>query len=127
IEEVPGVVVLHDFFLSSLYAWLEWTGTQDGAWVRALHHSHGYHAVRDRLRDDQGAKMRYPANLDVLQSARGVVVHSQYARSLGEDWFGADFTADWTVVPLARALRSLPDRAEANHGVSLADDAFVVC
>ena len=48
--DVPGTLVLHDFFLSGLFSWLEQVDPSYGAWTQELYRSHGYVAVRDRYR-----------------------------------------------------------------------------
>ena len=80
--EVPGTLVLHDFFLSGLFSWLEQVDPSCGTWTRALYRSHGYIAVRDRYRDAEATRMCYPVNLGIVQAAQGVIVHSEHARML---------------------------------------------
>ena len=100
--EVPGTVVLHDFFLSGLFCWLEQTDTASRAWTRALYQSHGYMAVRERYRDAEAAKMRYPVNLSIVRAAQGVIVHSEHARMLAGEWLGRGFVETWKVVSQLR-------------------------
>ena len=49
LQEVPGTVVLHDFFLSSVVTYLECYGLAPNAWTAELYTSHGYEAVRQRF------------------------------------------------------------------------------
>jgi glycosyltransferase involved in cell wall biosynthesis len=125
--EIPGTVVLHDVFLSGLFSWLEKIDTSSGVWTPALYQSHGYAAVRDRFRDEEAAKIRYPVNLGVAQAAQGVIVHSEYARSLASDWLGPDFTEHWKVIPHLRAVAEPGQRAVAREAIGLPQDAFVLC
>ena len=81
----------------------KWT-PHHGAWTRALYQSHGYMAVRDRYRDAEAAKMRYPVNLGIVQAAQGVIVHSEHARMLASEWLGRGFADDWKVIPQLRGL-----------------------
>ena len=129
LEDVPGTVVLHDFFLSGLLGYLEESGAVPDVWTRALYHAHGYAAVRERYHDGDAAavKVKYPVNLDVLQNARGVIVHSEYSRRLAGEWFGPGFAADWQVIPLLRAPLSGADRARSRAALGLQEDDFVVC
>jgi glycosyltransferase involved in cell wall biosynthesis/predicted SAM-dependent methyltransferase len=129
LEEVPGVVVMHDFFLSGMLSYLEEEGIVQHAWARALYHSHGYSAVRERYQTDHTAdiKVKYPVNLDVLQLAQGVIVHSEYSRKLAADWLGKDFSADWKIIPHLRTPSADFDRAQARATLGLEDDDFVVC
>ncbi len=125
--DVPGTVVLHDFFLSSLFSWHEQSDLPTRMWTRALYQSHGYMAVRDRFRNAEAAKLRYPVNLSIAQAAQGVVVHSEYARMLAKDWLGTDLAKAWKVIPqLLRPSESFP-RVDARKALGLPLDAFILC
>lgn len=131
IEQFPGVVVLHDFYLSGLIAYLEATGAARGAWHRALYESHGYAALR-QLADEDGwstTMWSYPTNRHVIQNADGVIVHSEHSRRLAEQWLGTGAGDDWALVPLLRTpFDSSPQaRAAARAALGFGDDDFVVC
>lgn len=127
IRDVPGVVVLHDFYLSGLRAWLELANGQRHAWVRALYGSHGYKAVQTRFEDPELAKFRYPVNFDVISQAKGVIVHSQYSRQLADQWYGKHTAQDWSVIPLLREAAAPVDTAETKRSLGFAEDDFLVC
>lgn len=127
-REIPGSVVLHDFYLSGLMSWLELHGGQDGAWVQSLYESHGYAAVRDRFVNPEAAKYRYPANLQVLQYAQGVIVHSNYSRQLASDWYGKHAAeVDWVTIPLLRTAAQPFDSDEVRAQLGFGVDDFVIC
>lgn len=126
LDEVPGTVVLHDFFLSALMAWLELNG-EPFAWTRRLYESHGYRAVRDRFRDADEARRHYPVNWHVLQRAQGLIVHSEYSRSLARHWYGLEAAVDCEVIPLLRDPAEGFDRLEARRQLRLDPNDFVVC
>lgn len=125
-KECPGTIVLHDFYLSSLLAWKEDGGTRRGAWTDALYESHGYTAVRDRYRDPNAARVHYPANLDVLRAAVGVIVHSEHSKFLARRWAGPDAARNWQTVPHLRTPVNLPARSAARKQLRLPQDSFVV-
>ncbi|MFC5480062.1 glycosyltransferase [Massilia suwonensis] len=129
LAEHPGVVVLHDFYLSSVLSYEQMTGAMPGAWSRALFSSHGYRALQ-LSRTEAGweqAKHRYPSNLEILQDATHVIVHSEFTRQLARQWYGPEVGEDWTLVPQPRALPAVHDRAAARAALGIAPDAFVVC
>ena len=126
IREIPGMVVLHDFFIGHLIAWLEHVGAAF-AWVKALYVAHGYNAVRERYRDAESAKLNFPVNLDVLLHAEGVVVHSEYSKKLANQWCGNGFSADWDVIPLLRSPAGNESRACARQALGIDPEDFVVC
>jgi glycosyltransferase involved in cell wall biosynthesis len=129
LEEIPGVVVLHDFFLSGIQAHRDVHGWVPHAFARALLESHGYRAVRERFTEPDTEKVmwRYPANLPVLQSALGVIVHSDYSRRLARQWYGSAAGADWALIPHLRSPALAIDRKGARAALGLAEDELLVC
>ncbi len=129
VEEWPGVVVLHDFFLSSIQQWSEAHQWRRFCWTRALQISHGYPAVVERFLEPDAAKVvyRYPANLSVLQAALGVIVHSDFSRHLAQSWYGEAAAKHWAVIPLLRAPEVGIDRAGARKRLGVPEDALLVC
>lgn len=127
LEEIPGTVVLHDFFLSGLIAWQEQHGGMNGTWINSLYDSHGYGAVRDRYRDAESAKRDYPVNWSVLQHAQGVIVHSDYSRNLARQWYGLDASSEWLVIPLLRSKRDYINKWAARKKLGLSESDFIVC
>lgn len=125
-SEIPGVVVLHDFYLGSLMSWLELNGAGH-VWTQALYDSHGYSAVQARYRDAERAKWHYPANAHVLQHALGIIVHSEYARGLARQWYEADDHRHWRVVPHLRKASRMDNRLAARQHLGLETDDFLVC
>ncbi|PJJ96368.1 glycosyl transferase family 1 [Lysobacteraceae bacterium NML91-0213] len=125
INEHPGVAVLHDFFLSSLFGWFEDARVASGAWTRAVYASHGLRAAARKLSDPVAAKTEYPSNFELVSSAIGVIVHSQYARELLKKWYR--FEDDVSVIPSLKEVRAQDLKASARASLGLPDDAFVVC
>ena len=82
LKRVPGIVVLHDVFLSSFF---HWRSTQAGLsrdFERALVETHGVRALCDLVKSPEIARDLWQANWPVLKRAKGVVVHSKHARDL---------------------------------------------
>lgn len=129
--EVPGVVVLHDFYLSGLRAFLEETGKDRLAWVQSLYNSHGYPPLVERFpgRDAAGVLFNYPANFDVLAQAQGVIVHSQHSIELARRWYPEPVSRSWALIPHLRALKQedAHARLRIREELGLAPDDFVVC
>jgi glycosyltransferase involved in cell wall biosynthesis len=125
IERFPGLVVLHDFFLSHLFHELE---AIDGVSLwRNLYLSHGYPGLIARAR--QGAMeavWAYPCNLTVLSSAAGIVVHSEHARQLASDWFGVS-TKSWKIIPQLRRMPRGMSRHKARRALGISPETFLVC
>jgi glycosyltransferase involved in cell wall biosynthesis len=129
LDQVPGVVVLHDFYLADAYNYLESRDRDSHALTRALYVSHGYWAIAERFRARNEAQVLsgYPTNLEVLRLAQGVIVHSAHSRQLAQLWYGDRFAADWSIIPLARSSWPEGGRAEAREKLGLGRDHFIVC
>jgi glycosyltransferase involved in cell wall biosynthesis len=129
LEAIPGTVVLHDFMLGHMLAYLEENAILPGIWAQSLYHSHGYAALSERYRDRMMPDfiLRYPANLAVLEHADGIISHSRYARELSARWYGERFSQDWRVVPLLRAPPAAVDRAASRAALGLDADGIIVC
>lgn len=131
LSSIPGVVVLHDFFLSGVLANMELNVSAQGVWTDALYESHGYAAVLDRFysKDLLDAVWKYPANLPVLKSAQGVIIHSENSRELAKHWYGEKMGNDWVNIPLLRvpAEVSIETRESIRNKLGFKDDDFVVC
>lgn len=127
LRQIPGTVVMHDFYLSGLISWLELSGTMPGAWSEALHEDHGYAALAERMKDPEAAKRHWPVNLEVLRHAKGIIFHSRYAQSLIGAWYGELPLTQTRVIPHLRVPASEGDRAGARASLGIAPDRFVVC
>ncbi len=124
----PGVVVLHDFFLSGAVHYCHETRRLKGGFARALYESHGYAALTDeRQIGREAAVWKYPCNKEVLDRAQGVIVHSRFAMRLAETWYGPGSAGDWTYIPLARAQPPAIERRAARERLGIADADFLVC
>lgn len=129
LRQHPGVVVLHDFFLSSVLAYEQMTGGIPNAWSDALFHSHGFGALlASQLPNNHAEAMNnFPCSRAVLEGATRVIVHSEHAGDLARHWYGPQATHNWTVVPLPRAAPALLDRRAAREALGIEDHVFLVC
>jgi glycosyltransferase involved in cell wall biosynthesis len=129
LNEVPGVVVLHDFFLSHVMAGMDLNGYQQFVWTDALFQSHGYAGLQQRFQvsEPENVIWRYPCNLGVLQSALGVIVHAQNSQRLASQWYGGRVGMDWAVIPHLRVPVQDVDRIAARRALNLSEDNFIVC
>lgn len=130
LEEIPGIVVLHDFFLSGI----ERPRCLTRFW-QLLGENHGYAALlachasaggRDPWTETIHA---WPANARAVRAAEGVIVHSDHARRLARHFYHAATVADWVVVPLPGVprLRTDESRANARARLGVAPDQVLIC
>lgn len=130
LADIPGVVVLHDFFLSNLERHLD-----PQRFTRLLAENHGYQAVLDRYvtadaRDGLTEAVHlWPANAHAVRPAQGVIVHSEHALKLASRFYTPSTVADWTVIPLLRVSADLSDeaRSKARQDLGIAQDELLIC
>lgn len=131
IQDIPGLVVLHDFYLSGLVSHMELASIVPGYWQRELYRSHGYQAIYDFVNNSELREIEdnYPCNLGVLQAAEGVIVHSQFSSNLANKWYGDSAGEDWACIPLLRtpAIVGVDRRKSARTALGMTEDNFVVC
>lgn len=127
IKEVPGIVVLHDFFLSALKEWLEVHAGKKYLWRKALYEAHGYDSLVLSRADAAGAKLKYPVNHDILQFAQGVIVHSHYSQQLLDQWYGDGAQDRSVTIPLVRKPPTSFEKTTAKKQLGFQPNDFVVC
>jgi glycosyltransferase involved in cell wall biosynthesis len=126
--KIPGVVVLHDFFLSGVIGYMDALDIDPGGWTRELHYAHGYRAAHDRFHGpDHYAELTYPCNRSVIENSLGIIVHSEESFRLSRKWLGEKFLKDWTLIPLIRAPAIKNDRERARRDLCIDEKSFVVC
>ncbi|QFG79587.1 glycosyltransferase [Acidithiobacillus sp. 'AMD consortium'] len=128
--EIPGMMVLHDFFLSGLLAWcMEEQPDHFRAWTKAQYQSHGWKAVADRFLPDHEVQtiMTWPCNLPMLQQALGVIVHSDFSRQLAHRFYGDQAAKDWILIPYLRQSAPPKNKTTARNNLGLALQDFVIC
>ena len=129
LPKVPGVVVLHDFFLSGVVWWREHAQGLRGYLAQALYRSHGYPAIVQHLRNEDVSSTvwGFPCNGPVLDGALGVIVHSRHSLRLAAHWYGENVARDWVLIPHLRRPAFDTGRAEARRQLGLAEDTLLVC
>lgn len=127
LEHVPGVVVLHDFYLGNGQRYHEAIKPSSWAWTKSLYQSHGWRSVVERFNVHDGVDMKYPANMEVLLQAQGIIVHSTYSQRLANEWYGNRFSADWKVIPFLRTPGIKLERDQCRARLDLKETDFVVC
>jgi len=136
LRDVPGTVVLHDFYFSGVLDNLEREKYLPKGFLRALYESHGYTGLLAHRKEGRNPTISpYPLNKAVLDHANGVIVHSDFSRALAEEWYGPGAADGWRTIPLLRGRQDgattdaarADARAAARQRLGLDDDAFVVC
>ena len=128
LDKVPGIVVLHDFFLGHVTEYIGAISGSENTWPSTLYEEYGYPALKDRFSENIDAvAWKYPSNLRVLQNAINIIVHSQSSVRLAKDWHGLQASNQWAVIPLMRTPAPNFRRTDAREMLSITKEAFVVC
>lgn len=128
----PGIVVLHDFFLSSMFWYMDRHGGHPGVFADELAYGHGAAALMDLAGPDGDnvCRQRYPCNRRVLERSIGVIVHSPGVHALLAQYGLASLNQPVRVV---RQLRKLPPemdgatRAAIREGLGFQPNDWLVC
>ena len=128
IERHPGVVVLHDFYVSDVMSWMTHTGYTRDSFARILYDSHGFSALeKDRLTSHAESVATFPCNATILRNSIGVIVHSQHAIKLAIKWFGDRASSHLRQLPFLPYPPEAADRSAARRRLGFHESAFLVC
>ncbi|MGA0562018.1 glycosyltransferase [Ancylobacter sp. VNQ12] len=129
LRRIPGVVVLHDFYLGDIICYIEYDRQVIHHWTRALLRSHGYVAVKERFTHKTTTDLfpKYPSNIDVLTQSQGVIFHSEYAVKLTEDFYPTLDRELSKVIPLVRQPAPPRTKEEARRILGFSPDDIIVC
>lgn len=128
LQDFPGVVVLHDFFLSGMISFEQYHYKIENIWLESLYRSHGYAALAYQADsgDLTATIMRYPCNRDVVTNSLGIIVHSQHSKDLARQWLGEMEPERWHLIPLLRESVLRVDREGARERLGFGSDDFIV-
>lgn len=128
LKQHPGVVVMHDFYLSSVAYWMVAGGLTEDSFSEKLYASHGYLSlIHLKEKGTDSAVWTYPCNKAVIDQAVGIVVHSNHAKGLAETYFGADAAEGWAVIPQLYTKPANFDRSEARSSLGFSESDFIIC
>jgi len=128
LDVVPGIVVLHDFYLSGVVWHMDALGWTSGGWSQALYEGHGYAALADRYRRENSDDVcwEYPCSLSVIQKSLGMIVHSANSKRLAKHWYDGD-DRDWVEIPHMRVASTYVDRTGARAALGIGESDYLVC
>jgi len=132
----PGIVVLHDAYLSGLYGYVDFTLGDSGRLMREMLHSHGTLARRcfapvQAVADPVGkAMVELPATRSVIDAALMVVSHSPFNRQIAGTHYPQGWAAPYRIVKQMAEPRDTPSTAErtaVRRKLGLGADDVVIC
>ena len=119
----PGVVVLHDFYLSNIINYMNSIGYDNNTFEDELFYSHGNAPFNCR---DCELTTDFPSNKKILDYAKGIIVHSDNSKRLAKEWYGKMYGNDWSTIPLLRIPPKEIDQKRSRERLHIPQDAFVV-
>lgn len=128
-EVYPGVVCMHDFYLSNYFRHKESHAGFEKIWSEQLLLSHGYCSLiqRAELKNDESIMYQFPSNFNTLTNALAVIVHSDYSIKLANQWYGNSGSIDWERVPLLRNAPKSIDKTLARNQLGIDEDSILIC
>ncbi len=132
IQRYPGVVVLHDFYLSGMIHYMEHALGRPNALAQESRYAHGPALPLALLEEDGiGRVIRdFPCNRRVLDHAIGVIVHSPYHFELCRRFYPSGLRTRLHMIRQMRATvpaASTSERARVRAMLDLDSDDIVVC
>lgn len=133
----PGLLVLHDFYLSDLLGYMELLEPDGHHWQKALLNSHGYSPIIEYLSAKQLPnhdrnealtilKKRYPCNLELLDHATQVVIHSNFSKELAIKFYGEIAAGKISSISLPRGPRLNTNKSNARKELGISDEVILV-
>jgi glycosyltransferase involved in cell wall biosynthesis len=122
-DRFPGVVVLHDLYLSSLLGYIDQNAGHAGLFAAALDHSHGRGAVALLAHEGgpQAAIQRFPASRKILDCADAIIMHSFHSIQLATSFYEGVARGPLVYAPMPQVARQAGEvaRAEARNALGV--------
>lgn len=127
LQQHPGIVVLHDYFLFDAVWWLDESGLWPHALWEQLYADHGYPALVEHSHASQQARgaEQYPVNGLITQQAAGIIYHSQHAHSLAAAWQLGQQPPTY-LIPHLRKVPPQRSKSQARQALGIDDNALVI-
>ncbi|MFZ0219854.1 MAG: glycosyltransferase [Candidatus Aquirickettsiella sp.] len=127
----PGIVVLHDFFLSGLYQWADVIVEKEQyIFYRSIYYSHGFPALFELKNKDRRLIIEdYPCNLAVLKRALGIIVLSQHTIDLALYWYGPNIVSKFSLANAPHLPKEISplQRKETRRKLGFNENDFLIC
>ena len=128
LAKVPGVVVLHDFFLSDVqqYEDIIINGRTHASFAPLIY-AHGYKPVLQAAESGQKLNLSgYPCNLALLEQSRQVLVHSDYVIRQASHWYGDAILNKVKKIGFARSVQPQHNRQAAKQQLGFDPNSYLV-
>lgn len=130
IRIIPGVVVLHDFYLSNFLHHYHLSNPTLRVIERSMYNSHGYKSLKHCSEHhwSNAEVTKYPCSYDAIRESLGVIVHSQNSSKLASEWYAIEQNSFDTIPLLRIASRSdLDEKRKARDKLGINHTTHLVC
>lgn len=128
LAKVPGVVVLHDFFLSDVQQYEDIiVNSRTHPSYAPLIYSHGYAPLMQAAESGQKFRLSdYPCNLALLEQARIVLMHSHYVICQAHNWYGDAIRQKVKKIGFAKSVLAHQNRRAAKQVLGFDVQSYLV-
>lgn len=131
-DTFPGVVVLHDFFLSGLYHWTDVKIPKKmNIFSYALFNSHGYPGLIYLQKNSREKTLdKYPCNLNIINRSIGIITHSDHTINLAKKWYGSKISDKFEKIlhlSIIGSQLSLNEKSELKIKHGFKENDFLIC
>ena len=126
-QKLPGVVVLHDFFLSHLSRYVN---NREETFEKELDFSHGIKSLIDYQRNGNDVIWNWPINWRILRYTKELIVHSAFQKQLLNQFYNPNCQPHINIIPQLRSAMTkldLKTKKLAREQLGLPTDCFVIC
>lgn len=105
LQRHPGIVVLHDFFISDMLHYISARNpAKKELFAENLEYSHGpeVRQLLDNPKNTETVMLNYPCNRRVLDAATGIIVHSEYPTELLQQFYPYGVSVPFEHIKLLR-------------------------
>lgn len=136
LREIPGVVVLHDFFLSNLPYVEEYVNGKKDVFVKEIDDNHGLRSVVNALKNHvvdlnlEETREQWPINWKVLKFAQELIVHSKHQNELIQQFYTHGWTPNTTLIKQIHETTPQISRSKKQalrQELGLDPNAFIFC
>ncbi len=119
LEEIPGVVILHDIFLGDLINWINNSGIFPGIMSEEAYYSHGWSGLLEKKKDLEKFILNFPLNARILNNAIGVIIHNKYSLDILKKYFSILELDRFAIVPHLKKIE------ETSHKLDLKEPIII--
>lgn len=135
LKKFPGIVGLHDAYLSGLMMYLEYYKGEQGRYAKEMLDAHGplanrYLAPIQKCADPVGKTIiELPCTKHILDQAIGVISHSPFNLDIARKFYPEGWQAPYRIIPQMVSLPkncSKTERDDARSQLGYSNDDFII-